>query len=86
MTFQPISDAFSCFSDINYELVDLDLDDDTDKEEKEDINEEDIKIEPQFIASKTSSFDLHKYTSHHYLQQPKLFHSLEILIPPPKLT
>jgi hypothetical protein len=86
MILQPISEAFSCFSDVNHEMVDIDWEDDTDKEEKEDKNEEDKKIEPQFVNTKDSHLNLFHYNFPYYIQQQRLSHSLEILIPPPKLS
>lgn len=85
LILQPITEAFSSFSDVNYELVDIDWEDDTDKEEKEGKSEQKKKIEPQFVNANTSYSDLYKYAFHYYIQRLKLSNNLEILIPPPEL-
>jgi hypothetical protein len=84
MILQPISETFSCFSDANYELVDIDWEDDTDKKEKEEKSEENKKIEPQPIHSTIAYCDLSNANANHYLQLSKWSCHLEILIPPPR--
>ncbi|QHI36829.1 hypothetical protein IMCC3317_21990 [Kordia antarctica] len=85
MILQPISEVFSCFSDINYELVDIDWEDDTEeKEGKEGKNEKNKKIEHQFTTTTLAFCNLSNTSANHYLQQSKWSCHLEILIPPPR--
>ncbi|WP_046756190.1 hypothetical protein [Kordia jejudonensis] len=84
MILQPISQAFSSFSDVNYELVDMDWEDDTDKEETEDTIEEDEKVRPYATHFMVANSDLSKHTTPFYRLQVDASLSIEILIPPPE--
>ncbi|WP_298426719.1 hypothetical protein [uncultured Kordia sp.] len=84
MVLQPISQAFSSYTYINYELVDTDWEDDTDNEETEDKLEEDQKVRPYATSFAVTDTDLSHYTTHFYILQTDASHSIEILIPPPE--
>jgi len=84
MISQPISKAFSSTSDTNYELVDIDWEDDTEKEEAEDKLEEDEKVRPYTTILLVSDTDRSKCSIHFYNLQLDASYSIEILIPPPE--
>ncbi|WP_430411783.1 hypothetical protein [Kordia sp.] len=84
MILQPISQVFSSFSDANYELVDIDWEDDTDKEEVEDTFEENEKVRPYTTNFSVTDTAVYSTTTHFYKLQLDASHSIEILIPPPE--
>lgn len=84
MILQPISEAFSSVSDVNYELADIDWDDDTDKEETEDTFEEDEKVRPYATNFSVVDTSLSNHNIHFYNLQLGASLSIEIVIPPPK--
>jgi hypothetical protein len=80
---QPIIKTYSLFPDTSYELVDYDLEDDTEKETK-DSSEKDEKVGPDSMYFLLTDTDLSMNSSHFYVQKSSLSHSIEILIPPPE--
>jgi hypothetical protein len=83
LLLQPVIQSYSLFSDTSYELVDLDIEDDTEKE-IEDSSEKDEKVRPDSIHFSLTDADLALNNSHFYIQRSGLLHSVEILIPPPE--
>lgn len=85
MAFQPISQTLPCLVDSNYEIVDHDWDEDTDKEESEDSSK-DKKIEPQLLNTSVQFCNLKERSTTDYAPYSKWSLSMEIFIPPPDLT
>lgn len=86
MILQPISQAFSSLTDMNYELVDIDWEDDADKEETNDQLEENEKIRPFITNFSVGLTDLSNHPNHFYNIPIDASYSVEILIPPPELS
>ena len=85
MILQPISEVFSDSSTSNYEMVDIDWEDDTDKEDTEEKTEEGKKVRPYITHFSLVDTDFNNYNVHFYVSKSNANHSLEILIPPPEL-
>lgn len=81
---QPISQIYASLSDPNYELVDIDWEDDTDKEETKNQLEENQKIRPYTTLLNIEITDFFKPSNYFYIVQINTSYSVEILIPPPK--
>lgn len=85
MIFQPISEIFSNSTKSKYEMVDIDWEDDTDKEDTEENTEEGKKVRPYATNFLVVDTDLYNYNVHFYVPKSSASCSLEILIPPPEL-
>lgn len=85
MILQPISEIFSDSSTSNYELVDIDWEDDADKEDTEENTEEGKKVRPYATNFSIVDTSFNNYIVHFYVPKSSPSRSLEILIPPPEL-
>ncbi|EDP97554.1 hypothetical protein U8527_04355 [Kordia algicida OT-1] len=82
---QPIVKTYSLLSaDTSYEFVDYDVEDDT-EEEAEDTLEEDEKVTPYSINFLFAETDIALYNAHFYVQKSCIPYNTEIFIPPPEL-
>lgn len=81
---QPVIKTYTLLADVAYELIDYDVDDDSEKE-LEDASEKDEKVTHDSIHVMLVETDLSLYNSHFYVQRSQSSHSIEILIPPPEM-
>ncbi|PTX58774.1 hypothetical protein C8N46_11282 [Kordia periserrulae] len=81
---QPIVKTYSFLTDASYELVDYDVEDDSEKETK-DTSEKDEKVTHNSVHFMLANTNLSVLDTHFYMQRIGLSYNIEILIPPPEI-
>lgn len=86
MLLQTVSSSIYLFSESDTELVKIDWEEDSDEEEKKEKEKTDEKIEPPLFSPYSIQI-LYASTANCFQLQPSLLDfSLEILVPPPKVS